>query len=532
MNLKDTSKRKINIIFQLIFPVFFFVISIMGSGEAIAYIAITLEIYLILLFLFIFGLPKTVERMMRLKIMKGYYKSADQIFKCSSYLVCIYSVIIAIIIGFSSNVITEFVFFIPYSYLTFIILIGFFVFSSFLLLFQSFFQGVKSYFPTFITQIISSVFLVLFGIFFTIIFKEYGKKAAAFLQNATVLDMYISTGAALALVVSVGISFLVILVFYLGSGRRIRKQWLKADLFKKDNKGRICSNLIRTSFLSTFHILFYHLTIFLGILFFQRELKGIRTENVGIYFVIFEMISLFIILILKTGLLHSEYKIINFIKKDEYRMANNELNVIFQWCILIGMFLLSLSFGLKQSITDLLVGQSKDSLILFVLSFIFVLFVVISILFTEIILGCGLKSQIKISYLSGLACFIIFVLVGLKLCSDSIIILAIGRILFAFVVCVMNGAFVFRKLHFQPEWIRNVLLPGVSVLITGGLLFALEQLLYPYLGNVFMIIVSCIIGSILYFFLLMVLKCVHRKDLKMMPGGIVLEKVGSFLHLL
>ncbi len=532
MNLKDTVKKKINIIIQLIWPLFFLLMSRFGDGRSMAYLAASVESILLLLLIFLYGMPQGTEKLMRSRIARGQLKNAGMIFKSGALITVLFTAAFGCILFGVSEAYAVSLLHMPFAVLSLRIFIAFFVCAALILLFQGFFQGTGSYMPTLVSSIGFAVMMTAGGIGFVLLFEGYGQKAAALLQNEAVVGMYIAAGAGLGIAVA-GIIPLVLLVFlYFGTGRRRLRQWKKEGLKRSENLGR-AGKLVFISACSIACVyLLNRFPVYLGILFYQGATEGAKTELLGSYYSIVEMMGLFFILLLSIGLVRCQNTVTNAIKREESKNARENLSAAIQWSLMTALFFPAFSMGVETSVHNLCFSKMQGTEGMLPIAGVLAAVFLLAVFFLKVNLSVGLKRQVYLSLLAAMAVYIVFVLAGLKITHNSIYVLAWGRILFGAVVCGTNGFYLSRQINFQPEWIRTILFPIVSAGITGVILFLLKKALYTYLGDVLMFLVALILGIICYMALLMGLKSIRKRELKMMPGGRILEKVGSLLHLL
>lgn len=532
MNLKDTAKRKINILIQLTWPLFFLIMSGFGDGHSMAYLAVSVEGTLIFLLLFMQGMPYALERLMHSRISKGQLRNAGKIFHISVLITVVFVLVIsAVLYGISEGYAVS-VLHMPFAVLTLRILIVFFALAALILLLQGFFQGTGSYMPTVLSGAGFALFMTGGGILFVILLGKYGQKVAALLQNAMASGMYVSAGAALGLAVAGVIPLLFLVVLYCGSGRRMMRQW-KNDGFRKTEAAGSIGTMVLVSSCSASFILFANrLPVYLGMLFYQGATKGTESDLLGSYYSMVEMTGLFLVLLLSMGLIRCQNLIGTAIRRKELKGAREYFGAAMQWSLMTALFLPAFSMGGGTLISHMLCPDMQEQEVLFTLAGIGTAVFLLSILFVGIQHSTGQKRQVNLSLLAAIAVYIVFVLAGLKLTQNHIYVLPVGRIVFGLVVCGMNGFYVSRQLRFQPEWVRMLIFPAASSAVTGLILFLLKKALYTYLGDVLMFFVSLILGIICYTVLLMVLKSIRKKELRLMPGGQILEKIGSILHLL
>lgn len=65
----------------------------------------------------------------------------------------------------------------------------------------------------------------------------------------------------------------------------------------------------------------------------------------------------------------------------------------------------------------------------------------------------------------------------------------------------------------------------------GLLAFGLEKLLFPHVGAVVTVISELIITLLLYWFLLLLLRCLRGQDFQYIPGGRLMRMLGKMFRL-
>lgn len=110
-----------------------------------------------------------------------------------------------------------------------------------------------------------------------------------------------------------------------------------------------------------------------------------------------------------------------------------------------------------------------------------------------------------------------------------------ANIVFGAVMCVLNALSIQRVMQYKQELKRTFLLPAAASLIMGAVVRGMYSLVYTVMGlanNLLALLVSIFVGILVYFILLLLLKCVDEVELNAMPLGRKLAAVGRFLHLL
>lgn len=110
-----------------------------------------------------------------------------------------------------------------------------------------------------------------------------------------------------------------------------------------------------------------------------------------------------------------------------------------------------------------------------------------------------------------------------------------ANIVFGAVMCVLNALSIQRVMQYRQELKRTFLLPAAASLIMGAVVKGMYSLVYTVMGlenNLLALLASIFVGILVYFILLLLLKCVDEVELNAMPFGRKLAAIGKFLHIL
>ncbi|MCC8027422.1 MAG: polysaccharide biosynthesis protein [Clostridium sp.] len=106
--------------------------------------------------------------------------------------------------------------------------------------------------------------------------------------------------------------------------------------------------------------------------------------------------------------------------------------------------------------------------------------------------------------------------------------LVFANIIFAFVMCVLNGRAIARHTRYRQEIRKTFVLPSICALIMGGVSYGVYRLIYGVLpdrlmkgrlGMAVVVLPSVAAAIVVYGLLLIRLHALDEKELKGMPGG-------------
>lgn len=128
-------------------------------------------------------------------------------------------------------------------------------------------------------------------------------------------------------------------------------------------------------------------------------------------------------------------------------------------------------------------------------------------------------------------------LFGLKLGIYSVV---YANMLFALFVCLLNGRAIARYLRYRQEIRRTFLIPSIASLFMGVVAYGTYQLCSSLFGtmpsarisNMLSTLTAVALAVLVYFVLLLKMRCVSEQELRGMPGGTRLFRAARKLHIM
>lgn len=488
-----------------------------GAGYLMAAAHCCLLFYLTLLA----GLPDAAEKLIRVRMSRGQYKSAGKIWKCALLYGMAAGVLTAGLLYLTAGVWMEKVFYVPYGTISLRLLIPSVALLAVTAVLQGCFQGMGSGMPTVVSKWVQVILAGTFAVFFCRKMMNYGEKAAALLQNQDMPSMYGSAGVALGMTVGCIGSVFFLLIVYMGAGRgafRKNKEGIKAA----ENFGtafRIFISAMAPYMLGGFLLEF---PMAAGIFLFQKEQANIylSVRNYGTFGGKYLMWLCLAVLPTVMGSLPLAGRLLSYMKKEENRQARDCFQVGILWNMLSAGFVAAL-FAATGFAGGLLRAGS-----------ISVLMVSLTVFFCCLLWENGRKKNVFLTLALGGICFILVSILCLKITKGSVFSLVWGSLAQMLVMLMVCGFLVLRAFRFRVEWVRSVLFPLLSAAVSGIIMLLLGKVLIPALGNVVGTLICALIGMFTHLIMLLALKCGRERDLALLPGGRVLIKFGKILHLL
>ena len=97
---------------------------------------------------------------------------------------------------------------------------------------------------------------------------------------------------------------------------------------------------------------------------------------------------------------------------------------------------------------------------------------------------------------------------------------------------VTLGVLTCLRMKAWPDLLRALAIPAGSCCGCGLLAFGLEKIMLPHLGAVVTVLLEMVITGLVYWFLLLLLRCFRGQDFVYLPGGKLLRAFGKMFRLL
>lgn len=496
-----------------------------------AYFAIALESYLLLDVLLSACVPDYVAKMVRSRMAKAQYKNADKVLKTAFFYALITGIIGSFLLLGTAEILCDKLFHAREAALALKILAPAFGINSVSAVLQGYFQGIGTAMPTLASGLLKQLLNLSFGALFGCMLFDYGKKAAALLHSEKFGFMYGAAGVATGFLLTSVLILMFLLFIYLGAERRMRRHSKEGMRLSEDG-----IDILRQLFFMLLPAVAAGFLLRTGTFFGVAVFQSYHTEGTvplasfgSFYGRYLSLVGLVIVLALIccTG---TETTVVHSVKKEEYKNAKNYLAGGMQSIWILTLFFASVCFVLSpyflegEKMTDAVTCMRHGVLL--------PVFLAMGIFFSHILNETGRKKTVLFSRLAAFCSFLAMAFLGGRLFKGDIIMLVYALQTFAVIHCLINGFFLLRATRCNPEWIRLFLLPLLAAGITGGCIFLLSKALQSLLGGMLTGLVSLIVGGFCYLILIFVFRCIREKDLYVLPGGMILRKIGIFLHLL
>lgn len=344
--------------------------------------------------------------------------------------------------------------------------------------------------------------------------------------------MYGAMGVALGIVISEVLVLIFVFVIYQGSasGRREAEIGMKGtDTFFSQVRvllfsmgGDIIGDLL------------LYLPLWTGLVLFEKNAADIyaAADSYGVFIGRYLDMMLLVVVLLCMGILPGVAKTGAHIRKKEERYVQNAIQSGIQGVFLHGMFftvwLAVLAVPLAQTIDNsvgILLGE------MFTTGSSVVLWALLLFYCSQILKLSGKNHLLLLGYGVMDIVFVITSTILFRMENAGILSIVLGSAIgmAAGAVCLCVILCLQRKT--RPDALRGLAIPAGCCCACGLLAFGLEKLLFPHVVAVVTVISELIITLLLYWFLLLLLRCLRGQDFQYIPGGRLMRMLGKMFRL-
>ena len=505
-----------------------------GNG----YYSVAYEIYSIILIISSYSLPLAVSKLVSARVSKGQFKSADRMLKGSLLFACIVGGgACFLVLGFA-NVLAGDWMLEPMSTLALQVLAPTLLIVAIMGVYRGYFQGLGTMMPTAFSQILEQIVLVIVSLTAASIMYGYGEKIAALLQNDQYAPAYGAAGGTLGCGVGALAALLFLLFVYQAHRRGFKKQLKKDTSRNLESYQYTFKILILTIVPVVLSTTVYHIS---GILeqyiyahvMVSKGLEDAKTAIWGIYTGKYKVLINVPIALANAMSASVVPTLTAAMAREDYRRAKEKIAMVIRVTMIVTIPCAVGLAVLGNPILDMLFsGDTKLAAQLLQVGTISVVFFALSTLTNGILQGINrMKIPVR-NALIALACHLVSLYVMMQYMDLGIYAVVYANIIFALVMCLLNAAALRKYMKYSQEWFKTFLMPTVASAIMGVIIFLLYKAFVSLLGNVAATLISVVIGAVVYFILLIVLKGISEHELAEIPGGRLLVKVAKLIRIM
>ena len=392
--------------------------------------------------------------------------------------------------------------------------------------------------PTAISQVIEQIAVVGVGIGASFFLAKYGTKVGMLLHNEQYKYSYGAAGAISGCVAGAVLALLFMLLMYKAGSRRFKRNIYKDQTTVIDSSFSIYRAVILTiipivisssvTTVSGFCDHFIHNKV--------MDIKGfadLKTANWGIYSGKY-MVLVSVVLALSSAMgMATVPTLSGHVKKKEYDIVTRKVKSVIRITMMvaipaaIGLAALApsvmyLLFSTTDEVAPTLLRIGSAGIILFSLSSI-----------TGYILQGMSHLYVPIKHaLIAMAIHLSLMTLLLFTTDLKVYAVALSNNVFALVMCILNVKAIMKILRCRLDFAKIFGMPLISSLVMGVVIFLLDYVLCNNGFSRIKIILSIIVGAIIYGLIMLLTRSVSAEELSRFPGGRKLVKILERFHLI
>lgn len=506
--------------------------------EGNGYYAAAYQVYNIMLLISSYSLPLAVSKLVSARMSKGQYKNANRIFKAALGFAFVTGGIVCLLIFFGAEFFAGTVMSEPMSAIALRVFAPTLLIVAIMGVVRGYFQGMGTMMPTAVSQIIEQIINAVISILAASYLFSYGKKVADLLRNESYAPAYGAAGSTIgtSLGALTGLIFLLILLVMISSN--IHRQLSRDDCRQREGYGEVFKILVLTVVPVILSTAIYNVCDIIDNGMFNRIMtnNGQGTQKTAIWGVFTGEYKLLlnVPIALSNAMSASTVPTLaSCLAAGNKKAARRKIAAAMRFTMVIA-FPCAVGLGvLALPIMSMLFRDGYElAANLMHLGCTNIIFFSMSTLTNGVLQGI---NQMRIPVRNALISLVIHVGVLYLLLTQTklgIYSVVIANFVFALLMSVLNQLAIRRHLRYKQEIVRTFIIPAISSVVMGGMIFGIYKLCALFLPNIACTLTSILFGMIVYFVIILKLKGIRGEELATMPMGRTLAVIAEKLSLL
>lgn len=528
MNQTEIKRRQMEAFSHILMFVAIYVMGRLTGDKGIAYTAVAVQACGFLWIAVSGGVSDTLGRLLRSRKNKGQYRNIARMRGSVMLFQAVLGLAGSLGLAALSGIVAEKVFRIPYSWLILLALSPVVVLRTVSAVLAGYFQGEGSEFPRAIAGILRQVLLLGFGIVFCRLAGNYGERVSSLLRQDNFSAMYGGLGIALAATASELLVILFLGLIYRGN-RRPERRTKQEDMYATDSFWDCIMYLYNARWPQLATNLCLFLPLALGLLLGSRRAEwGQTAVEYGLYAGKYLVVCGIVAAMITIVLLPVTGKIFQCFKREENRFARTVFQSGVHIGLVHGIFLSVFAAVMGAQLADLLCPENAQTMAkLLQWGSALIVLAALSAYFVRLLHAMGKKYPVLIAACGADMFFLLIVMPSIG--KAGVLSLVYGGLAGAFVLCALSGAFAYRQLRVQPDWLGVFAVPAGAGGGAGLICLLIRKVLSPVLGSLGTLLVAFAVAGAAYWIALLLLRNFKEQELEVIPGGRLLGILGQML---
>ena len=508
-------------------------------GDAgMGYYSAAFQIYSVMLIISSYSLPVAVSKLVAARAAKGQYRNARRFFHGALLFAMITGGATCLIVAFGADTLAGNIMSMPKSAIALRMLAPTLLIVAVMGVIRGYFQGLGTMVPTAFSQLIEQIINAVISVVAGVYLYEYGTNVAHLLRDEDFAPAWGAAGGTLGTGAGALAGLFVLMIMFLVHKRRMRKN-IKRDAQRTvDSYGRIFSALIVTVLPVILSTTIYNIsdTIDQGVFNYVMDTKGftsIKAEYWGIYAGKYRVLTNVPIALANAVCSSMMPSLAACIENEDRRNARHKVAIGIRFVMIIsipcavalailGRPLISLMFTGEVDIPAALLRMGSAS----------VVFYSLSTLSNGVLQGID-KMRIPVRNAAiALVLHLGILYLTISVLDWKLYGVVVSTMAFGLLMCILNWISIAKHLRYHQEMRRTFLIPLISSIVMGGVVWLLYFILAKSSTELVSVIISSVVGMIVYFVVLMLLRGVRENEIRSLPGGNALASIFRVFHLL
>lgn len=508
------------------------------GDEGVGLYAMSFEIFILITLLFSHGISRTITGMIRYRVKRAQYKSARKVFGAAFRLSFIASVIFAVIVAAASGLIADTLVLEPMSRKAVLAVSPVIILAALVNVFRGYFNGNGFGVLGAHSQYIEKIAMVIFSVIGGRFMYDYGLKVSALLKNDMAAYAYGALGAVMGMLLAELITLIYLLVIFIIYSGTWKKQLAQDGARRVEGDGEISGLILGNAFPIAVIAVICNSFMLIDQRFFnycmnRLELGAQRTGIWGAYYGKFAVLIGIGSALVCLALCGFIGKIVGAYDKEEYRMMKDRMDSsVKTLCVIAIPIAVFMAVMAQALVNGLYKGENELAISLVRRGSVIIFLYGAAYLFGQLMLKMHMTKEFLISLV------ISYVLhVAALFLMERVLLMGAAGILYSTLIligllAVLCFVFTVKRLKYRQELIYSVLLPALAACIVGLIIMLINKLLLPAVGSLPTVLITAVIGFVLYILLLMALRVLNEGELSVLPFGNLWIKLGRTIGLM
>jgi len=507
-------------------------------GDAgMGYYSAAFQIYSLMLIISSYSLPVAVSKLVAGYTARNQYKNAKRIYRCALLFATITGGTTCLVVFFGADFLAGTLMNLPKSAIALRVLAPTLLVVAIMGVLRGFFQGNGSMVPTASSQLVEQIINAIVSVAAAIYLYNYGTGVADILRDEEYASAYGAAGGTLGTSAGALAGLICLCIVYLISKREFNYNVRHDDSRTVEPFGKMFIALIITVLPVLLSTTIYNIsdTLDQGIFNYVMDLKGmseIKAEYWGMYSTKYKVLTNVPVALASAVCSSMMPSLTGCIKREDYKTARRKVSLAMRFTMILSIpCAVGLAVLGKPIISVLFEGEVDIPANMLKLGSIAVVFYGMSTLSNGVLQGID-KLNIPVRNAAiALVLHLGILYVTLDTMNLGLYGVVLACVLFAFIMCVLNWLSIKRHLRYKQEIKRTFVIPAISSLIMGIVVFLVNLGLSKVMFGIGSLAISILIGATIYFVVLIKLGGVNEKEIMSFPGGGFIAGVARMLRL-